>query len=457
MKGFVIAQQPVAALHIGAMKTGTTYLQHKLFANRAALEEQGVDFAGDRWRDQVSAVVDLLSINQHDPAVARRSDGAWDRLVEAMAAAGAPVSLLSMEFLSFADAEQAAVVVRTLEAAGLEVRIVLTVRDTAAVIPALWQTSLTSGGIMTWDRFTKVVRTSTRGGGRVGNVLSRAGLPSARRFSEAIDIPRMLRVWTSVLPPEQVHVVLVPGSGAPRDLLWELFSAAVGIDPAASPAPPEHANESLGLPSAELVRRLNVELDLERPTEQRVVKFDLARDALSLRRHDERKARLDPATFRAAMRWNRRIRSDLERLGVVVHGSLDDLPDRADPSDYDVDADQREATDEELLAAARQGYQAMFRLNRQRSNVIRNPDRRKKYRRQLRRRLVKPDFWDDTDDPVTAALADLAVLCRSAVRLEKRALRKKRRQRARRRERRAARRAAQQAQQARQPQQPPGA
>ncbi|NYJ03415.1 hypothetical protein HNR19_004113 [Nocardioides thalensis] len=436
-------RQPVVVLHVGAMKTGTTYLQNKVLANRDALAEQGVDFAGERWRQQVSAVQDLLSLAQHDPNVEQLSSGAWDRLVHQIRGTDARASLLSMEFLSFAGEEAARRAVSSLQ--GLEVHVVITVRDTAAIIPSLWQTSITSGGVTTWPRYTKVVRASMRAGGRVGSGLARAGVPSARRFGEAIDIPRMIRVWTSVLPADRVHVLVVPGSSAPRDRLWELFSEILEVDPAALTAPPEHVNESLGLPSAELVRRLNAALRLRQPSQQRTVKVDLARDGLGPLRAEERRAQLDPATFRAALRWNKHIRSVLASSGVRVHGDVADLPTEADPADYQVDAVQEPAAERELIRAARQGFRTLRRLNRRLVREALPRQGRARYLSHLAAQLAFPRGWQAADDPVALAVEDLATLTRSAIRLERLAARRRRRARRRKARRRAARQAARRA------------
>ncbi len=433
------AEKPVAVLHAGAMKTGTTYLQSKLIANRDHLEEHGVDFGGRIWRQQVQAVQDLLGLAQHDPVVANRAEGGWMRYVEEARDSEAPVSLLSMEFLSFADPLAAQRAVETLElVAHREVHLVLTVRDTAAVIPALWQTSITSGGLTTWSRFEKIVRASTRVQGRMGALLARARLPSARRFRETIDIPRMIKVWTGVLPPERVHVIVVPGADAPRDRLWELLADLIGVDPSAAPEPPDQVNESLGYPSAELVRRVNEELALHRPTDQRIVKVDLARNGLSALRHEERKAVLSPATLRAALQWNGVIREEIERAGVTVHGDLADLPTEADPASYGVTGELAEPTEEELLHAAEKGYYTIWRRHLRATQQHLAPRKRKRWRRRVRRRLVRPEGWTTSGgDPVALAVADIAVLARSVIGVE-RLLVERRQQR---RERRQARRA----------------
>ena len=48
-------------LHIGSMKSGTSFIQNVLGNNREALAEHGITFAGERWRDQVTAVQDLIA------------------------------------------------------------------------------------------------------------------------------------------------------------------------------------------------------------------------------------------------------------------------------------------------------------------------------------------------------------------------------------------------------------
>ena len=47
-------------LHVGVMKSGTTFVQRVLLANRDRLAEHGVLFPGKQWRRQVVAVRDLM-------------------------------------------------------------------------------------------------------------------------------------------------------------------------------------------------------------------------------------------------------------------------------------------------------------------------------------------------------------------------------------------------------------
>ncbi|MEQ6902868.1 hypothetical protein [Nocardioides sp. YIM 152588] len=400
------------------MKTGTTYLQGKAYANAEALLDGGVELAGDGWGEQVWAVQELLGMGAHDRFVRARNKGAWARVSEGMRTSDQPVSLLSMEFLAFADARQAQRVVDSL--AGCEVRVVITVRDTASVVPALWQTTVTSGGTTTWPRFRQMVRLSAAAGGRGGRLLSRLGARTATRFAEAVDIPRMLAVWTSVLPPEQVHVVVVPRPGAPKDLLWRRFCEVLGVDGGDYATEPQQANESLGYPSAEVVRRVNAAIELEQVRDQTVVKNDLGLTTLGERRSQERRALLDRATLAAALGWNRTVRDAVRRHGVVVHGDLADLPVPGDGAEHAVEDAHVPPSEEELLAAARHGARGMRRLVRRRSERLLPPKRRKRMARRLRREVAGPRAWSAAEDPVDAAVTDLVAYAHALVRLRRR-------------------------------------
>jgi len=54
--------------------------------------------------------------------------------------------------------------------------------------------------------------------------------------------------------------VLVPAPGARPALLWERFASVFGVDPAVCTPPARQRNASLGYASADLMRRVNVEL-----------------------------------------------------------------------------------------------------------------------------------------------------------------------------------------------------
>ena len=82
---------PTIVLHIGAMKTGTSYMQSVLEQDKELLAQRGVYWPGASWKDQRLAVQDLLASGRRDgqlevveairgtAAVASRSERRWCR------------------------------------------------------------------------------------------------------------------------------------------------------------------------------------------------------------------------------------------------------------------------------------------------------------------------------------------------------------------------------------------
>lgn len=70
-----------------------------------------------------------------------------------------------------------------------------------------------------------------------------------------------MATWSARLPSDRVHVVTVPPSGAPRGLLWQRYSDALGLDgQTADWAESRTTNASLGAAEVTLLRLLNAEL-----------------------------------------------------------------------------------------------------------------------------------------------------------------------------------------------------
>lgn len=400
---------PVVFLHIGAMKTGTTYLQQVMIQNKDALASHGVLFPGGSWADQVLAAHDLVG-HHRERGVRKRAAGAWDTISAEMLGWNGTASILSVEFLGFAGPRVAQRAVESLE--GAEVHVVLTVRDTADVLPGLWQTHCATGGTASWPGFAR----SARLGAGMGAWAQPLG-QGARLFRRALDVPRMLDVWASVVPAGRLHVVTVPRPGAPQELLWERFASVVGVDPTVATSPVTGHNPSLGYASADLMRRLNAEIGrLPRHRYNPTLKHYLADQVLAERRTVEARARLDAASEDFAVRWNRRVRTALEASTAHLVGDLADLP----VTEPDTPAGPIvEPTPADLLDAAETAAEGLERLVRRRA------------RRLERQGEDVPDVagpadegrrsrWEVSADPVTAAVDDLAELAGTAVALHQR-------------------------------------
>ncbi len=101
-------------LHIGAIKTGTTYIQTVLRENRERLIEEGVLFPGARWRSQVRAVEDVLRLSKRRDGRPMPTPRPWPGLVEEIRSFGGDTAVVSMEWLSYARPAQVRSIVSSL-------------------------------------------------------------------------------------------------------------------------------------------------------------------------------------------------------------------------------------------------------------------------------------------------------------------------------------------------------
>jgi hypothetical protein len=325
-------RHPKVFLHIGEPKTGTTFLQQVMWRNRTELAAQGVVLPGYHPQDHYRATQDLRGIPKLPDDPAATWTGEWEILAR-QAQQAANVAIISHELFSAADTDQADRAVRSLLPA--EVHVVLTVRDIATLLPAEWQETVKHRNSRGWADWLE-------------DVIDRESVDPDRRqwwFWRVHDTPAILDIWSHLLPPERVHVIVVPPRGSSNDLLWQRFAALVGIDPDSVDLSRARPNASLGLPEIEFIRELNEALPAEVPDWFYMwnVKETLAHQAFAGR---ARSARLELPASRDA--W---ARSDAE--GVVaalrdskydIIGDLDDLlprPAAAPPaSPADVPADQ---------------------------------------------------------------------------------------------------------------------
>lgn len=222
-------------VHIGAPKTGSTYVQNMLWANREALKESGLLLPGPKAaHDQ--AMTDLREVSWRDP----QSTWTWDRLA-AECARWDGDAIISNEALGGATPAQAARAVASLRPA--QVHIVVAGRDLWRTFPSMWQQSIRSRQSWRFETFLAAVEEGT-----------------FETFWEMHTPNRMLRKWGDLVPAGQRHLVTVPPPGAPRDTLWQRFAGLLDIpDGVCSLAEPA-ANKSLGAAEVEVLRRVNQRL-----------------------------------------------------------------------------------------------------------------------------------------------------------------------------------------------------
>jgi hypothetical protein len=300
-------------LHIGAMKSGTTFLQSSLVQNQQALGDAGVSYLGGSFERQIRAVRELLQ--PQGLQIKARKESRWLSLVDEASLEDRQTSIVSMEFLSFADDETVGRVLEPL--AGFDVRVVVTVRDQFRAIPAQWQTYTRSRGRDDWSTYLKHIQ------GRSFGLRKRYAL---RNFRRAQDVAPVLGRWRARPEVDELAVVTVPPPGAPKDELWLRFCAAAGIPPEAADLSSVQDNRSLGYASCDYLRRINRHLTKIPQGRYRLAIRTLAREALVQLREDEGRPPLDRGAAAFACDRNAVIREAVTAHANRLVGTLDDLP-----------------------------------------------------------------------------------------------------------------------------------
>lgn len=298
-------------LHVGAAKSGTTFLQRVLWQNRDRLRELGLCYPGRDFAAHVRAAFDLRQAffgGGVDPT----TRGAWRELVDEVAAAGGD-AVISQELFAPATAEHVERVLHDLAFA--EVHLIFTARDLARQLPAHWQEDVKNRFTASFQEFIDLVRDTRY-----------QENDQARKFWQLQDPVAILRRWSADLPADRVHIVTLPPPGAPRDVLWRRFCEVVGLPVDVCDLSGAYANPSLGLAETQVLLKLNRELD-ERvgwTTYNTVVKHHLAQGVLN-RRPEPAPIRLPAAEHGWVTEWAERTIADLAAAGYRVIGDLAEL------------------------------------------------------------------------------------------------------------------------------------
>lgn len=324
-------------LHIGLPKSGTTFLQTTMWANRSGLRRQGVLYPGEERLDHFQAFQQVRGARQQQ---AGDHAGAWDRLVAELRAWDG-VGLVSHEFFCMSTPEQAARVVADLQPA--EVHVVLTVRSYFLQFPALWQEALKMNYDGGFDQFLDEAFAGQRRG--------------AWGWSSQ-DLPTILDTWSALVPAERLHLVTVPPPGSPRDLLWKRWTATLGLDDSSFDLDVSYPNESLGAAQAALLRQVKPYLSgplEDGPTRHRWVRRYFGHEVLV----PQKGARFYPSEKYA----DELRRRSLEAVDAIVAGGYPvagDLEDLTAETPGDGPHPDR-VSDEELVQVAARAIEQMIR------------------------------------------------------------------------------------------------
>lgn len=290
-------------LHIGAPKTGTSYLQLTSWQNRDLLAEAGVDLPLGRRQLQFDAVADMRGGIWSKGKIR----ATWAELVESTRGIEKR-ALVSEELLCATPREKIGPLVESLQPA--RVHVLLTARDIGRQVPAEWQQAVRA-----------------RSPYRYGPWLAALRDDAGRAFWESQDPSQVLARWLPFVPAEQVHLVTVPPSGAPSGELWNRFASVIGLPEDLPLRELTHQNPSLGVHEAEILRRVNERLGAQLPMRDpyiEVVRDHLMRPVL-FREDSELRLGVPDEHIGWINDRSREIRDAVGALGVNVVGTPDDL------------------------------------------------------------------------------------------------------------------------------------
>lgn len=316
-------------LHVGAPKSGTTFLQGVLEANRHLLADSGVLLVGERHLDRIRAAMQVREDPRLDdlPESARSS---WATLVRQIEEWEGDSAVLSYELFAPASAEQAARALADLSS--YDVHVVVTARDLGRSVVSAWQERLKFGLTAPLEKWTPK--------------------PESVEGSEwgwrTLDPSGVAERWGASLPADHVHVVTAPRSDAGPGELWRRFAEACGLESLDVDLTVPRTNVSLGVVQAELLRRVNrilaPEISGSRPRSVWIRDL-LAQDVLApLGR--EPIGVTEGQVAEATTVWEGAV-ARIRAATYAVHGDLDDL--RPDASQARLPG---QVTDAELVATA---------------------------------------------------------------------------------------------------------
>lgn len=304
---FRVMSRRVVFLHVGAPKTGTTYLQRIFWANRGMLASRGVFVPGSRPLYHFRAGYDLRGVEQDPGHPAPSWDGAWDAMVDKIRNSGREIAVVSDERLAACTVDQVERAVSSFEFA--DVHVIYATREPSGLLAAEWQEHVKHGDRRTFDRW----------------LADTFGARGEGWFWQVHDAGDVLRRWGSVVPSSRMHIMTLPQRDADPDLLWHRFCSVLGISPD-NVDTDVRSNVSVGVEGAEVLRRANELMPADFPEWHRI---GVTREVLA---HTILAARVDKTSIRVPEQWGEeveryaeRLISDIKDSGCEIVGDLNEL------------------------------------------------------------------------------------------------------------------------------------
>lgn len=304
-------------IHIGPHKTGTTSLQAALWNARPAMHSQGVGHIG-RSRNPSNAVRSVVGqpspYSTDTPPPIRQ----WNDLVSLIRRASEPRIVVSSEFFSWAEPEAIRRIVDELDPS--RIRIAVTLRPLARILPSMWQQNVQAGRVVPFETWLHGVLDRHREKANPGFWMLHRHDELIARWADVVGVDRM----TVVVVDERDH-----------EFLLRVFEALLGLTTGTLALDPDLVNRSLTLPEAEAVRAFNESFDAEglpRAVHARTMRFGAAQ--LMKRRRpgpEEPRVELPEWAIEPAVAIEREMVDRIVASGVRIVGDPQRLLDRPAP------------------------------------------------------------------------------------------------------------------------------
>jgi hypothetical protein len=231
-------------LHIGAPKTGSTYLQNVLFQNKDPLSAAGVLFPYDEPAQCFFSMLDFRGIGWGGKR-ASQFRGQWDAVATRVREWSGDTVLLSNELFAGARPDRIEAGLAAIQPA--DIHVIFTARDLARQLVSDWQEQVKHKHTVTLETFVSDLIELGRD----------APAPFGELFWGTHDAAYVLERWAQFVPASNIHVVTGAHPGAPRDTLWRRYCAVTGLTPDSYNIDTPRVNQSMGVAETELLRRMN--------------------------------------------------------------------------------------------------------------------------------------------------------------------------------------------------------
>ena len=236
------------------MKSGTTYLQHGILTRLAELESAGwlypLEFAAARGAiNHERAIYGLVGnhIPWVDQQTQQRMRSQWLNLKTQIHKSDKSI-LISAEALASMLEEGIELLLSQLP--NREIKIVITARDLARVLPSSWQQSVRNGRPYGYEDYFERIKRAAE--------LPLTD-PVGSNFWRSYQLNQVVQRWSKFVPISNITIVTVPPKQS-SDSLWARFIAAtkLPLDLTEPTFDDKRAHAAISWPEAEVLNELNL-------------------------------------------------------------------------------------------------------------------------------------------------------------------------------------------------------